>query len=172
MIFAFYWIECVWLRNMGLKLGDIAPDFTANTTQGLIHFHEWIDKHEHWVILFSHPADFTPVCTTELGLAAKMKSDFEQRQVELIGLSIDSVEHHRSWIKDINEVYSCNLQFPLIGDENQAIAQSYGMLDQLPHDSTNVNSQGQPSTVRSVFIIDPRKRIRLILTYPGKIDEI
>ena len=152
---------------MTLKLGDIAPNFTANTTKGTICFHEWINKHQKWVVLFSHPADFTPVCTTELGQAAKLKADFDKRGVELLALSVDSLEAHHSWIKDINDVYSCDVQFPLIADEDRSISRSYGMLDQLSHDSTNVDQQGYPATVRSVFIIDPRKHIRLIITYPG-----
>jgi glutaredoxin/glutathione-dependent peroxiredoxin len=152
---------------MTLKLGDIAPNFSANTTKGPICFHEWINKHQKWVVLFSHPADFTPVCTTELGQAAKLKADFDKRGVELLALSVDHLEAHHSWIKDINDVYACDVQFPLIADEDRSIARSYDMLDQISHDFTNVDQQGDPATVRSVFIIDPQKHIRLIITYPG-----
>jgi alkyl hydroperoxide reductase subunit AhpC len=154
---------------MGLKLGDIAPDFTVNTTKGTIRFHEWMENHGKWTLFFSHPADFTPVCTTELGQASKMREDFEKRDVKLIGLSIDSLNHHYLWIQDINSLYDCDLQFPMISDEDRSISRLYGMLDQISHDPTNVDGQKEPVTVRSVFIIDSKKRIRLIITYPGNI---
>lgn len=148
-----------------LRLGSIAPDFTANSTHGTIHFHDWIGT--NWVILFSHPGDFTPVCTTELGEAARLEPEFQARNVKLIGLSVDSVDDHEGWIKDINEIAGVDLKFPLIADHDRKVATKYDMLDQVSHDPTNVTATGVPMTVRSVFIIDPKKTIRLIITYPA-----
>ncbi|KAJ1957523.1 peroxiredoxin 1 [Dispira parvispora] len=149
---------------MGLRLGDTAPDFAAPTTQGDIHFHDWIG--DSWAVLFSHPADFTPVCTTELGAVARLTPEFAKRGVKVIGLSVDSLNDHREWIHDINQVNKVHLQFPIIADSDRRVSTLYDMLDSEKHDPTNVKD-GLPYTVRSVFIIDPKKTIRLILTYPA-----
>ena len=141
---------------MSLRLGDEAPDFTAETTEGTIRFHEWMGN--HWVIFFSHPADYTPVCTTELGTAAKYKDEFDQRNVKMIAISVDPLESHRSWINDINETQHTTVNFPLIADPDKQIAQLYDMI----HPNANNNL-----TVRSVFIIGPDKKIKLMLTYPA-----
>jgi alkyl hydroperoxide reductase subunit AhpC len=149
---------------MSIRLGDIAPDFQADTTQGVIHFHEWIGN--GWAILFSHPKDFTPVCTTELGSMAKLAPEFAKRNCKVIGLSVDPVESHLRWEKDIEETQGYAVNYPMIGDPTLAIAKLY---DMLPADEagtsegrTAVNNQ----TVRSVFIIGPDKKIKLQLTYP------
>ncbi|KAJ1679860.1 Proteasome subunit alpha type-2 [Spiromyces aspiralis] len=139
-----------------LRLGDIAPDFEANTTNGPIKFHEWIG--DSWAILFSHPADFSE--------AAKLEPEFKKRNVKLIGLSTDGLKDHATWVDDINEVNGVNLKYPIIADEDRRIATTYEMLDQESHDPTNVVN-GIPFTVRTVFIIDPKKRIRLTQTYPA-----
>ncbi|MFT4552765.1 MAG: alkyl hydroperoxide reductase subunit AhpC [Chlamydiales bacterium] len=139
-----------------LRLGDIAPDFTAQTTEGEICFHTWLG--ESWGVFFSHPKDFTPVCTTELGEAAKRKADFEKRNVKIIALSVDSVESHNRWINDINETQNTQVNFPIVGDESQEVSYLYGMIH--PNASDTL-------TVRSVFILDPQKKIRLMLTYPA-----
>lgn len=141
---------------MSLQLGDIAPDFTQQSTLGEISFHEWLG--DSWGVLFSHPADFTPVCTTELGLTAKLQSEFEKRNVKAIALSVDPVQSHHDWIADINETQSCNVLFPIIADDDRKVATLYSML--------HPNS-GTTGTVRSLFIIDPEKKIRLIITYPA-----
>ncbi len=138
-----------------LRLGDIAPDFTAETTQGTIQFHDWIG--DGWAVLFSHPADYTPVCTTELGTVAKYKEQFNKRNVKVAALSVDPLSDHFDWISDINETQNTNVNFPLIADENQKIAQLYDMIH--PGASTK-------ATVRSVFVIGPDKKIKLTLTYP------
>lgn len=139
-----------------LRLGDTAPNFTAQTTEGEIQFHEWLG--ESWGVLFSHPKDFTPVCTTELGEAAKRKADFEKRNVKILALSVDSVESHQRWISDINETQNTRMNFPIVGDESQEVSNLYGMIH--PNASDTL-------TVRSVFILDPQKKIRLMLTYPA-----
>jgi thioredoxin-dependent peroxiredoxin len=139
-----------------LRLGDIAPDFTAETTEGTINFHEWLGN--GWGILFSHPADFTPVCTTELGTAAKYKSEFDKRNVKMIAISVDPLGKHGEWIKDINETQNTTVNFPLIADPDKKVALLYDMIH--PNASENF-------TVRSVFIIGPDKKIKLILTYPA-----
>ncbi|KAJ1929246.1 Proteasome subunit alpha type-2 [Tieghemiomyces parasiticus] len=149
---------------MGLRLGDVAPDFTAQTTEGDIRFHDWVG--DSWAVLFSHPADFTPVCTTELGAVARLSPEFAKRNVKVIGLSTDDLTDHTKWVNDINEVNRVNLQFPIIADVDRKVATLYDMLDSEQHDATNVVN-GIPFTVRSVFIIDPKKRVRLILTYPA-----
>jgi alkyl hydroperoxide reductase subunit AhpC len=141
---------------MTLRLGDIAPDFTAETNEGTIHFHEWIGT--SWAILFSHPKDYTPVCTTELGTVAKMKAHFTRRNVKVLGLSVDDVSSHQGWIKDINETQRTTMNFPLIADPNRSIATLYDMIH--PNALENL-------TVRSVFIIGPDKKIKLTLTYPA-----
>ncbi|KAL9712621.1 Proteasome subunit alpha type-2 [Leucoagaricus gongylophorus] len=148
---------------MSLRLGYTAPDFEAQTTAGPIKFHDWIG--DSWAILFSHPGDFTPVCTTELGEVARRAADFEKRGVKVIGLSVDSNEQHGEWIKDINNYGSTNVQFPIIADTDRKISTLYDMLDE--QDPTNRDGKGLPFTVRTVFIIDPKKKIRLTLAYPA-----
>jgi thioredoxin-dependent peroxiredoxin len=140
---------------MALHLGDTAPDFTAATHNGEINFHEWAGK--SWVILFSHPKDFTPVCTTELGYVAKLKPQFDKRNVKAIGLSVDAVDSHRRWADDIRETQGYALNFPLIADSDRKVARLYDMIHP-QHDELY--------TVRTVFVIDPKKKIRLTLTYP------
>lgn len=141
---------------MTLRLGDIAPDFTQQSSQGPISFHEWLG--DSWAILFSHPADYTPVCTTELGATAKLASEFKKRNVKAIALSVDPVESHHGWIKDINETQATEVQFPIIADADRKVSTLYDLIH--PNASTT-------ATVRSVFIIDPHKKIRLTLTYPA-----
>ncbi|ORZ23386.1 thioredoxin-like protein [Absidia repens] len=148
---------------MVLRLGSIAPDFEAQTTKGDIKFHEFVG--DKWTILFSHPADFTPVCTTELGLVAALEDEWEKRGVQVIGLSANGLEDHAKWIEDINEVNSVELNFPIIADADRKVSELYDMLDH--QDASNVDAKGIPFTVRSVFIIDPKKTIRLILSYPA-----
>ncbi len=140
---------------MSLHLGDTAPDFEADTTEGRINFHDWIG--DGWAVLFSHPADFTPVCTTELGETARLKDEFAKRQCKVIAVSVDSVEDHKAWSGDIEETQGHAVNFPIIGDENRKVAQLYDMLHPGEDDS---------STVRSVFLIDPNKKVRMTLTYP------
>ena len=146
-----------------LKINEIAPNFNATTTNGEIDFHEWIA--DSWVILFSHPKDFTPVCTTELGYMASVENEFTKRNCKLIGLSIDSIEDHNLWKKDIEEVQSTSVNYPLIADENLNIAKLYNMLpaEEEPGKSRTAITN---ATVRSVFLIDPEKKIRMMLTYP------
>ncbi|HEY0518079.1 MAG TPA: peroxiredoxin [Ilumatobacteraceae bacterium] len=141
---------------MTVRLGDTAPDFTANTTQGEIHFHEWLG--DSWGVLFSHPKDFTPVCTTELGYVAKIKPEFDKRNVKVIGLSVDSVDSHTKWEEDIAETQGTPVNFPMIGDSDRAVADLYDMI----HPNAN-----DTMTVRSVFIIGPDKKVKLTLTYPA-----
>ena len=138
-----------------LQLGDTAPDFTAETTEGSIHFHEWIGN--NWAILFSHPADFTPVCTTELGAASKLKPEFDKRKVKMIAISVDALTQHHEWIKDINETQHTLVNFPIIADPDKKVSELYNMIH--PNASSTF-------TVRSVFIIDPDKKIKLIIVYP------
>eukprot|EP01135_Chromosphaera_perkinsii_P000807 Nk52_evm95s151 gene=Nk52_evmTU95s151 len=146
-----------------LRLGDMCPNFTADTTKGRIDFHEWMG--DQWAILCSHPADFTPVCTTELGYLAKLMPELAARNVKPIALSCDSVDSHNRWSVDICETQGCTaVDYPIIGDEDRKVATLYGMLDQDPE---NVDKAGMPMTVRSVFIIDSNKKIRLIITYPA-----
>jgi len=140
---------------MALRLGDIAPDFTADTTEGTIDFYQW--KGNSWAVLFSHPKDFTPVCTTELGALAKLKSDFEKRNTKILGLSVDPVDSHQRWAGDIKDVTGAALNYPLIADPDRKIAQLYDMIH--PNASETV-------TVRSVFIVGPDNKIKLTLTYP------
>lgn len=139
-----------------LRLGDIAPDFEAETSQGKIKFHEWLG--DSWGVLFSHPADFTPVCTTELGTVAKYYPEFEKRNVKVMALSVDGLDSHLEWIKDINETQNTTVNFPIIADENKHVANLYDMI----HPNAN-----ESFTVRSVFIIGPDKKIKLTLTYPA-----
>ncbi|CAK7890699.1 peroxiredoxin Prx1p, mitochondrial [[Candida] anglica] len=147
-----------------IRIGSVAPNFVAETTQGKIDFHEYIG--DNWIVLFSHPADFTPVCTTELGAFAKLEPEFTKRGVKLIGLSTEGVESHNSWIKDIEDVATGGKPFgyPIIADANKEVAFKYDMLTE--EDFKNINS-GLVATVRSVFIIDPSKKVRLIMTYPA-----
>lgn len=141
---------------MSLRLGDIAPDFTANTSIGEIHFHEYLG--DSWGVLFSHPADYTPVCTTELGRTAALREEFEKRNVKVLALSVDSLERHAGWIGDINETQHTEVNFPIIADEDRSIALAYDMIH--PHAS-------ETATVRSLFIIGPDKKIKLQITYPA-----
>ncbi len=150
---------------MAIRLGDVAPDFTAETTEGTISFHEYLG--DSWGVLFSHPKDFTPVCTTELGGFAARKAEFDARNTKIIGLSVDDVESHNQWKADIGETQGTDLNFPLIGDENKVVANLYDMIHPNANDTL---------TVRSVFIIGPDKKVKLTLTYPAStgrnIDEV
>jgi len=146
-----------------LRLGDKAPDFEAETTAGPINFYDFIG--DSWVVFFSHPEDYTPVCTTELGAFAKLEPEFARRGVKLIGLSANTAESHQGWIKDINEVTGADLKFPIIGDKQRQVSYLYDMIDR--QDATNVDSKGIAFTIRSVFIIDPKKIVRLIMSYPA-----
>ncbi|WOJ89227.1 peroxiredoxin [Methylocapsa polymorpha] len=141
---------------MALQLGDIAPDFEADTTEGHIHFHDWIG--DSWAVLFSHPKNFTPICTTELGYTAKLKPEFDKRNVKVLGLSVDQLASHEQWANDIKETQGHALNFPLIADPDRKVANLYGMIH--PNASDTL-------TVRSVFIIGPDKKIKLTLTYPA-----
>jgi alkyl hydroperoxide reductase subunit AhpC len=141
---------------MALRLGDIAPNFIADSTEGNIHFHEWLGK--SWGVLFSHPADFTPVCTTELGTVAKLKNEFEKRDVKVIALSVDPIETHHEWIKDINETQNTTVNFPIIADPVFEVSKLY--------DFVHPNASDK-FTVRSVVILDPEKKVKLIITYPA-----
>lgn len=149
---------------MALRIGDEAPDFTAETTEGTIHFHDWIGN--GWTILFSHPKDFTPVCTTELGYLAKLKPEFEKRGCKVIGLSIDSVEDHAKWAKDIAETQGCALNYPLIGDTDLKVAKLYDMIHPNASGTASGRTAVDNATVRSVFLIGPDKKIKLMLMYP------
>lgn len=140
---------------MGLRLGDTAPNFTADTTEGRVDFHEWLGN--GWGMLMSHPADFTPVCTTELGSVGKLSKEFAKRDTKAIVVSVDAVEDHRNWSQDISETQGCAPDFPIIGDSDRKVAELYDMIHP---------NEGDTSTVRSVFIIDPNKKIRMMLTYP------
>ena len=141
---------------MAIRLGDTAPDFTADTTGGRINFHEWIG--DNWAVLFSHPKDYTPVCTTELGMAAKLKDEFDKRGVKVLGLSVDALDSHAGWAKDIEETQHVQLHFPVIADEDRNVSNLYDMIHPNADDTF---------TVRSVFVIDPNKKVRLTLTYPA-----
>ncbi|WP_205502830.1 peroxiredoxin [Rufibacter psychrotolerans] len=141
---------------MALRLGDIAPDFTAETSQGTIHFHEWIG--DGWAVLFSHPRDYTPVCTTELGAVARIKDEFDRRGVKVAALSVDPLDSHHGWIADINETQNTNVNFPIIADADRKVSDLYDMIHPNASDTF---------TVRSVFIIGPDKKVKLIFTYPA-----
>jgi alkyl hydroperoxide reductase subunit AhpC len=149
---------------MPLRLGATAPDFTADTTQGPIKFHDWIG--DKWAMLFSHPKDFTPVCTTELGSVAKLKSEFDKRNVKIIGLSVDSVEDHRKWSKDIEETQGAAPNYPMIGDPDLKVAKLYDMLPEETTGGASGRSAADNLTVRNVYLIGPDKKIKVILTYP------
>jgi alkyl hydroperoxide reductase subunit AhpC len=141
---------------MSIRLGDIAPDFEQDSSEGRIHFHEWLDN--QWAILFSHPADFTPVCTTELGFTAKLKEEFAKRNLKAIALSVDPVESHLKWIGDINETQNTQVNFPIIADADRKVSDLYDLIH--PNASDTL-------TVRSLFVIDPNKKVRLTITYPA-----
>jgi alkyl hydroperoxide reductase subunit AhpC len=149
---------------MTLQLGDTAPDFTAETTQGTIRFHEWIGN--SWAVLFSHPKDFTPVCTTELGYMARIKPEFDRRGVKIIGLSVDAVSDHARWAKDIEETQGAAPNYPMIGDPELKVAKLYGMLPASASGDASKRTPADNLTVRNVFVIGPDKKIRLILVYP------
>jgi len=140
---------------MSLHLGDDSPDFSAETTEGNIQFHDWLG--DSWGVLFSHPADFTPVCTTELGETGRLKDEFAKRNTKVIVVSVDSVEDHKRWSSDIEETQGCAVNFPIIGDTDRKVAELYDMIHP---------NAGDTSTVRSVFVIDPNKKVRMTLTYP------
>ena len=139
-----------------IRLGDNAPNFTAQTTEGSIDFHEWLG--DSWGVLFSHPADYTPVCTTELGIAAKYKGEFDKRNVKVLALSVDGLESHKGWIGDINETQKTTVNFPIIADENREVSTLYDMIH--PNADNNL-------TVRSVFVVGPDKKVKLMITYPA-----
>jgi alkyl hydroperoxide reductase subunit AhpC len=139
-----------------IRLGDVAPNFTAQSTEGTIDFHKWLG--DGWGVLFSHPADYTPVCTTELGAVAKYKKEFDKRNVKVVALSVDGMVSHRDWIKDINETQNTTVNFPLIADEDRKVSQLYDMIHPNADDK---------ATVRSVFVIGPDKKVKLMITYPA-----
>ena len=149
---------------MTLQLGDTAPDFTAETTEGTISFHDWIG--DGWAVFFSHPKDFTPVCTTELGYVAKLKPEFDKRNVKAIGLSVDSVEDHVAWSNDIEETQGVAPNFPMIGDSDLAVAKLYGMIHPNAIGGAKGRTAADNSTVRNVYVIGPDKKLKLIITYP------
>lgn len=141
---------------MAIRLGDIAPNFTAQTTEGELDFHQWLG--EGWGVLFSHPADYTPVCTTELGTVARIKDEFAKRNTKVLAISVDPIDKHHGWIKDINETQSCTMNFPIIADPDRKVAMAYDMIHPNADDK---------ATVRSVFIIGPDKKVKLTITYPA-----
>jgi alkyl hydroperoxide reductase subunit AhpC len=149
---------------MGLKIGDVAPDFMAETTEGRIRFHEWIG--DSWAVLFSHPKDFTPVCTTELGYMAKLKPEFDKRNTKVIGLSVDPVGDHARWADDIQETQGHAPNYPMIGDSDLNVAKLYDMLPASAGDSSKGRTAADNMTVRNVFVVGPDKKIKLILVYP------
>lgn len=144
-----------------IRIGDTAPNFEADTTEGKIDFYNWLGA--GWGIIFSHPADFTPVCSTELGRVAHLKEEFAKRNTKVVALSVDTVEHHKEWIKDINDITKSEVNFPIIADPDRKISCLYGMLDQTHLQS----STGLPFTVRSVYVVDPDRKVRLIISYPA-----
>lgn len=154
-----------------MHLGDPAPDFSAWTTlsqEEPLHFYKWLG--DSWCVLFSHPADFTPVCTTELGMVARLHDEFARRNCKVIGLSTDDIKSHHRWIQDIDATQQTTINFPIIADEDLAIAKLYGMLDSPLHDPLNMNQRtGMPLTVRTVFVIDPARKVRLTLAYPASV---
>jgi alkyl hydroperoxide reductase subunit AhpC len=141
---------------MSIQLGSTAPDFTQESTEGTIRFHEWIG--DKWAVLFSHPKDFTPVCTTELGMVAKIKGEFDKRNVKVIAVSVDDVDSHKRWIGDIEDTQKTKMNFPILGDADRKVSNLYEMIHPEANDTL---------TVRSVFVIDPKKKVRLMLTYPA-----
>jgi alkyl hydroperoxide reductase subunit AhpC len=149
---------------MTLRINDIAPDFSADTTDGPIHFHEWIG--DGWAVLFSHPKDFTPICTTELGTMAGLKGEFDKRNAKIIGISVDPVESHNKWKGDIQKATGHAVNYPMIGDRELKVAKLYDMLPATAGESSEGRTPADNQTVRSVFVIGPDKKIKLILTYP------
>jgi len=149
---------------MALKLGETAPDFEANTTEGTINFHEWIG--DSWAVLFSHPRDFTPVCTTELGYMASIKPDFERRNTKIIGLSVDPLDNHEKWAQDIAETQGTAPNYPIISDADFKVSKLYGMLPEEVEGDPTSRTPADNQTVRNVFVIGPDKKIKLILVYP------
>lgn len=149
---------------MALQLGDIAPDFEADTTEGKIKLHDYIDG--SWAVFFSHPKDFTPVCTTELGSMAKLKHEFDKRGVKLIGISVDSVADHQRWKQDIKDVTGATVSYPMIGDDNMTVAKLYGMIHPNASGDAKGRTAADNATVRNVLVIGPDKKIKMVLTYP------
>jgi thioredoxin-dependent peroxiredoxin len=149
---------------MALQLGETAPDFEADTTEGRIRFHDWIG--DSWAVLFSHPRDFTPVCTTELGYMASIKPDFDKRNVKIIGLSVDPIENHEKWSKDIEETQGTAPNYPMIGDSDFKVSKLYGMLPEDVEGDSADRTPAMNQTVRNVFVIGPDKKVKLILVYP------
>jgi alkyl hydroperoxide reductase subunit AhpC len=149
---------------MALTIGDTAPDFEAETTEGRINFHEWAG--DNWVVLFSHPRDFTPVCTTELGYMASIKPDFDKRNVKIIGLSVDPIDNHEKWAQDIAETQGTAPNYPIIGDSDFAVSKLYGMLPEDVAGDPTARTPADNQTVRNVFVIGPDKKIKLLLVYP------
>jgi thioredoxin-dependent peroxiredoxin len=149
---------------MALQIGDTAPDFEAETTEGKIRFHDWIGN--SWVVLFSHPKDFTPVCTTELGTMARLKPEFDKRGVKIIGLSVDPVTNHSKWAKDIEDVSGFAPNYPMIGDTDLNVSKLYGMLPAATAGTSEGRTQADNQTVRNVFVIGPDKKVKLVLVYP------
>lgn len=149
---------------MSIRIGDEVPDFTADTTEGTINFHEWIG--DGWAVLFSHPKDFTPVCTTELGYMAGLKPQFEQRNCKIIGLSVDSVEDHKAWSKDIEETQGNKVSYPMIGDTDLKVAKLFDMIHPNASGNAKDRTAADNQTVRSVFVIGPDKKVKAMLTYP------
>ncbi len=149
---------------MALQLGDTAPDFTAETTEGTIHFHDWLG--DSWAVLFSHPRDFTPICTTELGYMAKIKPEFDRRNVKIIGLSVDPLENHAKWADDIAETQGTAPNYPMIGDSDFNVSKLYGMLPESTSGDPTTRTPADNQTVRNVFVIGPDKKVKLILVYP------
>jgi thioredoxin-dependent peroxiredoxin len=151
-------------QSVGIRLGDVAPDFTAETTEGPIRFHEWLG--EGWGVLFSHPKDFTPVCTTELGYMARIKPEFDKRGVKIAGISVDSVDKHSKWAEDIKETQGFAPNYPMIGDTDLKIAKAWGMLPAVASGDAANRTAAENMTVRNVFVIGPDKKIKLMLVYP------
>ncbi|HTH73844.1 MAG TPA: peroxiredoxin [Trinickia sp.] len=147
---------------MTIRIGDVAPDFTAETTEGTIKFHEWIG--DNWAILFSHPKDFTPVCTTELGYMARLKPEFDKRKTKIVGLSVDPVSDHKNWVGDIAETQGHAVNYPMIGDHDLTVAKLYDMIH--PNASGGARTANDNATVRSVFIVGPDKKVKAMLVYP------
>jgi alkyl hydroperoxide reductase subunit AhpC len=150
--------------DMGIRINDTAPNFTAQTTAGEIDFHDWIG--DSWAVLFSHPKDFTPICTTELGYMARIKPEFDKRGVKIVGLSVDSLENHGAWAKDIEETQGTAPNYPLISDTDFAISKAYGMLEADVEGDALVRTPADNQTVRNVFVIGPDKKLKLLLVYP------
>ena len=149
---------------MSLQIGDVAPDFEAQTTEGRIKFHEWLG--DSWGVLFSHPKDFTPVCTTELGYMAKIKPEFDKRNVKILGISVDSVDDHTRWKSDIEETQGAAVTYPMIGDSELTVAKLYGMIHPNADGVASTRTAADNATVRTVFVVGPDKKVKLMLTYP------